>query len=196
MKVNCINCNILFNKKEYDVKRRNGKVYAGDVEMTAASQETSQYADNAPRKPISEVYYRRLASLFENNDRLDIASANRRERQVKVAGLEGQVNPHGFENLAQGIRNVQAFSGMGGADMPKTPVETPSENVGKRTVAKADQREALMKIMSASQDHADLKDRFTKEDALNPNSPLHKMLVSRNPELQDESQVMAKYYTS
>ncbi len=27
MKVNCINCNILFNKKEYDVKRRNGKVF-------------------------------------------------------------------------------------------------------------------------------------------------------------------------
>ena len=85
---------------------------------------------------------------------------------------------------------------MGGADMPKNPVEKPSENVGERTVAKADQRKALMKIMSASQDHVDLKDRFTKEDALNPNSPLHKMLVSRNPGLQDESQVMAKYYTS
>jgi len=182
--------------KNMPLSRKNGKVYAGDVEMTAASQETSQYADNAPRKPISEVYYRRLASLFENNDRLDIASAKRRERQVQVAGLEGQVNPHGFENLAQGIRNVQAFSGMGGADMPKTPVEKPSENVGERTVAKADQRKALMAIMSASQDHADLKDRFTKEDALNPNSPLHKMLVSRNPGLQDESQVMAKYYTS
>ena len=27
MKVNCIHCNILFDKKEYDVKRRNGKVF-------------------------------------------------------------------------------------------------------------------------------------------------------------------------
>jgi hypothetical protein len=147
-------------------------------------------------KPIAEVYYRRLANLFEETrDSLEDVSAKRRERQVKVAGLEGQVNPHGFMDLVKGIRNVQAFSGMGGADMPKERVEKSSENVGKRTVGKADQRKALMAIMSASQDHADLKDRFTKEDALNPHSPLHKMLVSRNPDLRDESKVMAKYYT-
>jgi len=147
-------------------------------------------------KPISEVYYRRLANLFEETrDSLEDISAKRRERQVKVAGLEGQVNPHGFMDLVKGIRNVQAFSGMGGADMPKERVEKSSENVGERTVAKADQRKALMAIMSASQDHADLKDRFTKEDALNPHSPLHKMLVSRNPDLRDESKVMAKYHT-
>jgi hypothetical protein len=147
-------------------------------------------------KPIAEVYYRRLANLFEETrDSLEDISAKRRERQVQVAGLEGQVNPHGFVDLVKGIRNVQAFSGMGGADMPKERVEKSSENVGERTVPKADQRKALMKIMSASQDHADLKDRFTKEDALNPHSPLHKMLVSRNPDLRDESKVMAKYYT-
>jgi len=147
-------------------------------------------------KPISEVYYRRLANLFEETrDSLEDVSAKRRERQVKVAGLEGQVNPHGFMDLVKGIRNVQAFSGMGGGGMPKERVEKQSENVGKRTVGKADQRKALMAIMSASQDHADLKDRFTKEDALNPHSPLHKMLVSRNPDLRDESKVMAKYYT-
>jgi hypothetical protein len=147
-------------------------------------------------KPISEVYYRRLANLFEETrDSLEDVSAKRRERQVKVAGLEGQVNPHGFKDLVKGIRNVQAFSGMGGGGMPKERVEKQSENVGERTVAKADQRKALMAIMSASQDHADLKDRFTKEDALNPHSPLHKMLVSRNPDLRDESKVMAKYYT-
>ena len=147
-------------------------------------------------KPISEVYYRRLANLFEETrDSLEDVSAKRRERQVKVAGLEGQVNPHGFKDLVKGIRNVQAFSGMGGGGMPKERVKKQSENVGERTVANADQRKALMKIMSASQDHADLKDRFTKEDALNPHSPLHKMLVSRNPDLRDESKVMAKYYT-
>ena len=182
--------------KNMPLSRKGGKVYAGDVEMTAASQETSQYADTAPRKPISEVYYRRLASLFENNDRLEIASAKRRERQVQVAGLEGQVNPHGFENLAQGIKNVQAFSGHGGGEMPKERVQKRERNVGTKTLARADQRQALMAIMSASQNHADLKDRFTKEDALNPNSPLHKMLLSRNPGLQDESQVMAKYFIS
>ena len=147
-------------------------------------------------KPIAEVYYRRLANLFEETrDSLEDISAKRRERQVEVAGLKGQVNPHGFVDLVKGIRNVQAFSGMGGAGMPKPPVKKTSENVGERTVPKADQREALMKIMSASQDHADLKDRFTKEDALNPHSPLHKMLVSRNPDLRDESKVMEKYYT-
>jgi hypothetical protein len=147
-------------------------------------------------KPISEVYYRRLANLFEETrDSLEDVSAKRRERQVTVAGLEGQVNPHGFKDLVKGIRNVQAFSGMGGGGMPKERVEKQSENIGERTVAKADQRKALMAIMSASQDHADLKDRFTKEDALNPHSPLHKMLVSRNPDLRDESKVMAKYYT-
>ena len=141
-------------------------------------------------------YYNRLANLFEETrDSLEDISAKRRERQVKVAGLEGQVNPHGFKDLVKGIRNVQAFSGMGGGGMPKERVEKQSENVGKRTVGKADQRKALMAIMSASQDHADLKDRFTKEDALNPHSPLHKMLVSRNPDLRDESKVMAKYYT-
>jgi len=148
------------------------------------------------KKPMKESYYRRLANLFEEtSDSLEDISAKRRERQVKVAGLEGQVNPHGFMDLVKGIRNVQAFSGMGGADMPKERVEKSSENVGERTVAKADQRKALMAIMSASQDHADLKDRFTKEDALNPHSPLHKMLVSRNPDLRDESKVMAKYHT-
>jgi hypothetical protein len=147
-------------------------------------------------KPIAEVYYRRLANLFEETrDSLEDISAKRRERQVKVAGLEGQVNPHGFMDLVKGIRNVQAFSGMGGADMPKPPEKKSSQNVGERTVANADQRKALMAIMSASQDHADLKDRFTKEDALNPHSPLHKMLVSRNPDLRDESKVMAKYHT-
>jgi len=141
-------------------------------------------------------YYHRLANLFEETrDSLEDISAKRRERQVKVAGLEGQVNPHGFMDLVKGIRNVQAFSGMGGGGMPKERVEKQSENVGERTVAKADQRKALMAIMSASQDHADLKDRFTKEDALNPHSPLHKMLVSRNPDLRDESKVMAKYHT-
>ena len=145
---------------------------------------------------MKESYYHRLANLFEETrDSLEDISAKRRERQVKVAGLEGQVNPHGFVDLVKGIRNVQAFSGMGGADMPKERVEKSSENVGERTVAKADQRKALMAIMSASQDHEDLKDRFTKEDALNPHSPLHKMLVSRNPDLRDESKVMAKYHT-
>ena len=144
----------------------------------------------------SSYYYRRLANLFEETrDSLEDISAKRRERQVEVAGLKGQVNPHGFMDLVKGIQNVQAFSGMGGADMPKERVEKSSENVGERTVAKADQRKALMAIMSASQDHADLKDRFTKEDALNPHSPLHKMLVSRNPDLRDESKVMAKYHT-
>ena len=162
----------------------------GPVQQPQPSASSGQGpAQHPERENVS-----RLASLFENNDRLDIASAKRRERQVQVAGLEGQVNPHGFKDLVKGIRNVQAFSGMGGGGMPKERVEKPSENVGERTVAKADQREALMKIMSASQDHADLKDRFTKEDALNPHSPLHKMLVSRNPDLRDESKVMAKYY--
>jgi len=165
----------------------------------SAWDEFTKVLGNALREnitPMKESYYRRLANLFEETrDSLEDISAKRRERQVKVAGLEGQVNPHGFKDLVKGIRNVQAFSGMGGGGMPKERVEKQSENVGERTVAKADQRKALMAIMSASQDHADLKDRFTKEDALNPHSPLHKMLVSRNPDLRDESKVMAKYYT-
>jgi hypothetical protein len=145
---------------------------------------------------IAEAYYthlsQRLNEQLETN--LEKVSAKRRERQVEVAGLKGEINPHGFVDLVQGMKNLRTFSGMGGGDMPKDRVEKPSENIGERTVAKADQRKALMAIMSASQDHPDLKDRFTKEDALNPHSPLHKMLVSRNPNLRDESQIMAKYH--
>jgi hypothetical protein len=148
-----------------------------------------------PRLSIYETYYNRLANLFEETrDSLEDISAKRRERQVQVAGLKGEINPHGFVDLVKGMKNLRAFSGMGGGDMPKDRIEKASENIGERTVAKADQRKALMTIMSASQDHPDLKDRFTKEDALNPHSPLHKMLVSRNPNLRDESQIMAKYH--
>jgi len=137
-----------------------------------------------------------IKSIFNRslNEAIEDISAKRRERQVEVAGLKGEINPHGFEDLAKGIKNIKAFSGMGGGDMPKDRVQKASESIGERTVAKADQRKALMTIMSASQDHPDLKDRFTKEDALNPHSPLHKMLVSRNPNLRDESQIMAKYH--
>jgi hypothetical protein len=149
-----------------------------------------------PQSIPESYYYHRLANLFEETrDSLEDISAKRRERQVKVAGLEGQVNPHGFVDLVRGIRNVQAFSGMGGADMPKERVEKREKTVGKKTVGRADQRKALMTIMSASQNDPDFKDRFTKEDALNPDSPLHKALVSKNSNLRDESKVMAKYYT-
>jgi hypothetical protein len=79
--------------------------------------------------------------------------------------------------------------------MPKERVEKREKTVGKKTVGRADQRKALMTIMSASQNDPDFKDRFTKEDALNPDSPLHKALVSKNSNLRDESKVMAKYYT-
>jgi hypothetical protein len=42
--------------KNLPITRRDGKVYAGDVEMTAASQETSHYASNAPtRKQLQET---------------------------------------------------------------------------------------------------------------------------------------------
>jgi hypothetical protein len=162
--------------------------------------------ENSPRNPKNKktgpqsvpesYYYHRLANLFEETrDSLEDVSAKRRERQVKVAGLEGQVNPHGFVDLVKGIRNVQAFSGMGGGGMPKERVEKKEKKIGEKTVGRADQREALMRIMSASQNDPDFKDKFTKEDALNPDSLLHKALVSKNPSLQDESKVMAKYYT-
>jgi len=154
------------------------------------------YGTSVSRLGVQESYYHRLANLFEETrDSLEDVSAKRRERQVKVAGLEGQVNPHGFVDLVKGIRNVQAFSGMGGGGMPKERVEKKEKKIGEKTVGRADQREALMKIMSASQNDPDFKDKFTKEDALNPDSLLHKALVSRNPSLQDESKVMAKYYT-
>jgi hypothetical protein len=58
--------------------RKGGKVYVNGVEMTAASQETSQYADNAPTRaqmresvefsPISEQYYNVLKKCLKEND--------------------------------------------------------------------------------------------------------------------------------
>ena len=163
-----------------------------DANGSTIQQTASPQSRKGTLQMVREDYYNTLKQKL--NESLEDISAKRRERQVKVAGLEGQINPHGFVDLAQGIRNVRAFSGMGGAAMPKERVGKQEENIGERTIAKADRKQALTAIMSASQNDSDFKGRFSVDDAYNPNSPLHKALVSKYPNLKDESQIMTKYW--
>ena len=125
--------------------------------------------------------------INETKDSLEDITRRRQERQVEVAGLGGQINPQGFENLVKGIANLKAFSGWGGAEMPKSKSQKKSKAIGERKLSNEDIKQAVMILYSAAMDHPDFRQlldvgAFGKAQIMSPSSEVHRELVSRYPE--------------